>query len=132
MRSVLSNTLTHVQGLIQLLGPASPWIESLIQEESDSWTLQSSEGLDIAMYFSPEPSRIFLTALLGHPEQAHQHAIYTTMLSVNLLHAENHSLRVALTGPNGAFDLVRGGAAWDAASVPGLAPDHLPAVLGAL
>ena len=39
---------------------------------------------------------------------------------------------VTLTGRNGAFDLVRGGAAWDAASVPGLAPDHLPAVLGAL
>ena len=39
---------------------------------------------------------------------------------------------VTLTGRDGAFDLVRGGAAWDAASVPGLAPAHLPAVLGAL
>jgi len=39
---------------------------------------------------------------------------------------------VTLTGRDGAFDLVRGGAAWDAATVPGLAPAHLPAVLGAL
>lgn len=39
---------------------------------------------------------------------------------------------VTLTGRDGAFDLVRGGAAWDAASVRGLAPAHLPAVLGAL
>jgi precorrin-3B synthase len=39
---------------------------------------------------------------------------------------------VTLTGRDGAFDLVRGGAAWDAATVRGLAPARLPAVLGAL
>ena len=38
---------------------------------------------------------------------------------------------ITLTGRDGAFDLVRGGAAWDAATVPGLAPAHLPAILGA-
>lgn len=102
----MSTTLTHVQGLMQSLGPASPWIESLIQEESDSWTLQSDEGLHIAMHFSSESSRIFLTALLGCPEQAHQQAIYATMLSVNLLHAEENSLRVSLTGPNGDLMLI--------------------------
>ena len=39
---------------------------------------------------------------------------------------------VTLTGRDGAFDLVREGAAWDPATVPGVAPAHLPAVLGAL
>jgi precorrin-3B synthase len=39
---------------------------------------------------------------------------------------------ITLTGRDGAFDLVRGGAAWDAATVPGLAPAQLSAVLGAL
>jgi precorrin-3B synthase len=39
---------------------------------------------------------------------------------------------ITLTGRDGAFDLVRGGAAWDAATVPGLAPTQLSAVLGAL
>jgi precorrin-3B synthase len=39
---------------------------------------------------------------------------------------------VTLTGRDGAFDLVREGAAWDAPTVPGVAPAHLPAVLGAL
>ena len=102
----MSTTLTHVQGLMQSLGPASPWIESLIQEESDSWTLQSSEGLYIAMHFSPEPSRIFLTALLGRPDASQQNEIYTTMLSVNLLHAEDNSLRIALAGPNGDLMLI--------------------------
>lgn len=102
----MSATLSHVQNLMQSLGPASPWIDSLIQEESDSWTLQSSEGLHIAAHFSSEPPRIFLTALLGRPEQSHQQAIYTTMLSVNLLNAEDHSLRVALTGPNGDLMLI--------------------------
>lgn len=102
----MSTTLSHIQGLMQSLGPATSWIESLIQEESDSWVLQSSEGLQMAMHFHPEPARIFLTALLGCPEQAHQQAIYTTMLSMNLLNAENHSMRVALTGPSGDLMLI--------------------------
>lgn len=106
MRPALSITLSHVQDLMQSLGPATPWIESLIQEESDSWALQSSEGLHIAMHFSSESVRIFLTALLGHPEPSHQQMIYTMMLSVNLLHAEEDSLRVALTGPNGDLMLI--------------------------
>lgn len=102
----MSTTLTHVQGLMHSLGPASPWIESLIQEESDSWALESNEGLHIAVQFNPEPSRIFLTALLGRPEPSHQQAIYTTMLSLNLLHAEDHAIRIALTGPNGELMLI--------------------------
>ncbi len=102
----MSTTLNHVQGLMHSLGPASSWIESLIQEENDSWSLQSSEGLHIAVQFNPEPSRIFLTALLGRPESSHQKAIYTTMLSVNLLHAEDRAVRVALTGPNGDLMLI--------------------------
>ncbi|MCA3510033.1 MAG: cobalamin biosynthesis protein CobG [Rhodobacter sp.] len=39
---------------------------------------------------------------------------------------------VTLTGRDGAFDLVRGGTAWDAPTVAGLAPARLPDVLGAL
>ncbi len=38
---------------------------------------------------------------------------------------------ITLTGRQGAFDLVRGGTAWDAPSVVGIAPARLPAVLGA-
>lgn len=102
----MSITLSHIQDLMQSIGPATSWIESLIQEECDSWVLQSSEDLQIAMYFHPEPERIFLTALLGCPDPSHQQAIYTTMLSVNLLNAENHSMRVALTGPSGDLMLI--------------------------
>lgn len=98
--------LSHLQDLMQSIGPATSWIESLIQEENDSWVLESSEGLQIAMHFHPEPARIFLSALLGCPEPSHQQAIYATMLSVNLLNAENHSMRVALTGPSGDLMLI--------------------------
>ena len=102
----MSATPTHLQDLMQSIGPASPWIESLIQEDSDSWTLQSSEGLSIAIHFNHQTMRVFLTALLGHPEQVHQLLIYTTMLSVNLLFAEDYSLRVALTAPNGELMMI--------------------------
>jgi hypothetical protein len=102
----LSIALIHLQDLMHSLGPSSSWIDSLIQEASDSWTLQSSDGLSIAMTFNLETSQLFLSALLGQPEEAHQSAIYTTMLCVNLLYAEDHSLRVALTGPSGDLMLI--------------------------
>lgn len=102
----MSIALIHLQELMHSLGPSSSWVDSLIQEASDSWTLQTSDGLSIAMTFNLETSRLFLSALLGKPEEAHQSAIYATMLCVNLLYAEDHSLRVALTGPSGELMLI--------------------------
>jgi len=58
------------------------------------------------MTFNLETSRLFLSAILGQPDESHQPAIYTTMLCMNLLYAEDHSLRVALTGPSGELMLI--------------------------
>lgn len=102
----MSISLIHIQELMHSLGPSSSWIDSLVQEASDSWTLQSSDGLTIAMTFNLETLRLFLSALLRQPEEAYQSAVYTTMLCMNLLHAEDHSLRVALTGPSGELMLM--------------------------
>jgi len=102
----LSIALIHLQELMQSLGPSSSWVSSLVQEASDSWILQSSDGLTIAMTFNLETSRLFLSAILGQPDEAYQSAIYTTMLCMNLLYAEDHSLRVALTGPSGELMLI--------------------------
>ena len=102
----MSIALIHLQELMHSLGPSSSWVDSINQEASDSWTLQSSDGLSIAMTFNLETSHLFLSALIGQPEEAHQSAIYTTMLCVNLLYAEDHSLRVALTGPSGELMLI--------------------------
>ncbi len=102
----MSIALIHLQELMHSLGPSSSWVDSLIQEASDSWTLQASDGLSITMTFNLETSHLFLSALIGQPEEAHQSAIYTTMLCVNLLYAEDHSLRVALTGPSGELMLI--------------------------
>ena len=102
----MSISLIHLKELIHSLGPSSSWVESLIQEASDSWTLQSSDGLSIALTFNLETSCLFLSALLGQPEEAHQSAIYAAMLCMNLLHAEDNSLRVALTSPSGELMLI--------------------------
>ncbi len=102
----MSIPLIHLQELMHSLGPSSSWVDSLVQEASDSWTLQSSDGLTIAMTFNLETSRLFLSAILGQPDEVHQSAIYTTMLCMNLLYAEDHSLRVALTGPSGELMLI--------------------------
>ena len=98
--------LIHLQELMHSLGPSSSWVDSLVQEASDCWTLKSSDGLSIAMTFNLETSHLFLSALLGQPEEAHQSAIYAAMLCMNLLHAEDNSLRVALTSPSGELMLI--------------------------
>ena len=102
----MSIALIQLQELMQSLGPSSSWIDSLVQEASDSWTLQSSDGLSITMTFNLEKSHLFLSALLGQPDEEHQSVIYATMLCLNLLHAEENSLRVALTGPSGELMLI--------------------------
>ena len=98
--------LIHLQELMHSLGPSSSWVDSLVQEASDCWTLQSSDGLSIAMTFNLETSHLFLSALQGRPKEAHQSAIYAAMLCMNLLHAEDNALRVALTSPSGELMLI--------------------------
>lgn len=102
----LSNTLAHLQAQMQALGPATTWIEALIQDDSQSWSLHTTRGLDIGISFASPPARLILSAPLGKPEDADRQSVYATMLCTNLLYAEEASLRVALTGPEGDLMLI--------------------------
>jgi hypothetical protein len=88
------------------IGPVTPWIEYLKQDQQDSWTLQSGDMLDISVTFIQAQKQFMLSALLGQPDERYQQAVYTTMLCMNLLYAEEHSSRIALTRPGGELMLL--------------------------
>jgi len=102
----VSNTLKHLQDQMQTLGPATEWIEALIQDDDQSWSLQTSAGIDIGVSFVPSPDRLILSSSLGRPDESDRESVYGAMLCSNLLYADQSSLRVALTGPEGELILI--------------------------
>lgn len=102
----MSTTLVHLQSQMQALGPATEWIEALIQDDDQSWSVQTSAGIDIGVSFAPSPDRLILSSSLGRPDESDRESVYGTMLCSNLIYADQSSLRVALTGPEGELMLI--------------------------
>ncbi len=102
----MSNTLAHFQHQMQALGPSVEWIDALIQEDEQSWSVSTVQGLAIGISYIKQPARLILSACMGQPEEAERESVYTTMLCSNLLCADQASLRVALTGPEGELLLI--------------------------
>ncbi len=102
----MSNTLAHLQTHMQALGPTADWIESIIQDDDQSWSLHTTQGVDIGVSFASSPARLILSALIGTPDEVEREAVYATMLCTNLLYVDQAALRVALTGPEGELMLI--------------------------
>lgn len=98
--------LPRVQSLMQDLGPLVPEIDVLLQKDDNRWLLQSRDGLQIEIEHYEQPSRLMFSASIGCPDAEHLSEMHITMLCTNLLFAEEHSLRVALTHPGGEFMLI--------------------------
>ena len=113
------NTLVRLQELMQELGPSTAVIEWLVQESENSWSIGMTSGPEIGVSFCASPDRLLLSAMIGKPEAPDRQATYTTMLCSNLLYAEHHALRVALTGPEGDLMLISESApeAWTVAEI---------------
>lgn len=102
----VSNTLAYLQSQMQTLGPATEWIEALIQDDDQSWSVQTSAGIPLGVSYAPSPSRLILSSSLGRPDESERESVYSAMLCTNLLYADQASLRVALTGPDGELMLI--------------------------
>lgn len=100
------STLVRLQELMQELGPSTAVIEWLVQESENSWSIGMASGQELGVSFCSSPDRLLLSTMIGKPEAPDRQAIYTTMLCSNLLYAEHHALRVALTGPEGDLMLI--------------------------
>lgn len=102
----MSNTLAYLQSQMQALGPATEWIEAIVQDDDQSWSVQTLAGIHVGVSYAPSPSRLILSSSLGRPEDSERESVYSAMLCTNLLYADQASLRVALTGPEGELMLI--------------------------
>jgi hypothetical protein len=102
----VSNTLAYLQSQMQALGPATEWIEAIVQDDDQSWSVQTLAGIHVGVSYAPSPSRLILSSSLGRPEDSERESVYSAMLCTNLLYADQASLRVALTGPEGELMLI--------------------------
>jgi len=102
----MSDLLSQVQVLMQDLGPAMSDIDCIIQQESGQWRIHLTDGLVIDISYCSHPARLMLSAMIGTPDAQSLNEVHITMLCANLIFAEDHSLRVALTHPGGDLMLI--------------------------
>ena len=92
-------TLPQVEHLIRELGPQTPDISEIIQDDEHCWSLCWDDKLWLAMEFKPEPDRLLICTVLGSPDELRRPAIHAAMLGTNALFAAHGSLRIALNYP---------------------------------
>jgi hypothetical protein len=80
-------TTKHEQILrmMEEIGPATSEIDAVVQEDETTWALGFSDEFDVIIEWADEPSRLILTAGIGHPVADRQTEVYRTLLSYNLL-----------------------------------------------
>lgn len=91
---------------MQDLGPAVPDIEFVVQQASGQWNVHLNDGFVIDVTYCSHPARLMLSTLIGTPSAHRLSEVHITMLCANLIFAEDHALRVALTHPDGELMLI--------------------------
>ena len=102
----MSHGLTIAQTLMHQIGPELAEIETIIQQEIDSWAIQFFDDEMIHMLYQASPSRWVMSYELDAPEISNQAEIYAAMLCTNLLYQGVAPLKVALSKPGGVLLLI--------------------------
>ena len=102
----MSAGLSIAQTLMHQLGPGVTEIESIIQEEIDSWAIRFFNGECIHVLFQDVPSRWVMSCGLDQPEVSNQAEMYAAMLCTNLLYQGVAPVKVALSKPGGDLLLI--------------------------
>ena len=91
---------------MQDLGPAMPDVDCIIQQDSGQWCIHWNDGLRVDVSRCDQPMRLMLSALIAVPGAQSLSDVHTTMRCVDLIVAEDPTLRVALTRPGGDLMLI--------------------------
>jgi hypothetical protein len=102
----MSVELSIAQALIHQLGPAVSEIESIVQEEIDSWVIRFFNGEYLHITFQTSPSRWVMSCQLDQPDDSNQVQVYEAMLCTNLLYQGVAPVKVALSEPGGVLLLI--------------------------
>lgn len=102
----MSISLDQAQMLLQELGPQTPEIDAILQEDEKSWLLVFGDEQTIYVEWANNPDRLVLTTGLGKPLAGSELQVYETLLSYNLLWPDTGGVRMAIDGPNGEIMLI--------------------------
>lgn len=98
--------LSEMQVLMHQIGPATPEIVTIIQQEIDNWLVEFDEGISIDLSWQDSPARIMMCCAIGQPEAINRESVYACLLGANLLLTGVASVKLALSQPEGEVMLV--------------------------
>lgn len=102
----MSISIELAQMLIEELGPKTPEVDAVLQQDETNWVLMLEDESAIIIEWASNPSRLVLSANLGRPNEGSQLTIYETLLSYNLLWQDTGGVRMAIDGPQGEVMLI--------------------------
>jgi hypothetical protein len=92
--------LSDLQYLMHQLGPATPEIVTIVQDDIDSWQVEFDEGVSLQVGWQEKPPRMLMTCSIGQPEVAARERVYASLLSANFLLTGTTNLKLALSQPD--------------------------------
>ncbi len=98
--------LSDMQYLMHQLGPATPEILTITQQDIDSWLVEFDEGVSIDLSWQDAPARILICCSLGQAEESLRQNVYASLLSANLLLTGVASVKLALSQPEDEVMLI--------------------------
>lgn len=91
--------MSDLQYLMHQLGPATPEIITIIQDDIDSWQIEFDEGVSLQVGWQPLPPRVLMSCAIGRATDAARERVYASLLNANLLLTGMASVKLALSQP---------------------------------
>ncbi len=102
----MSADLSDLQLLMHQLGPATPGIDAIVEDDIESWEVQLDDGATLCIAFQCEPAEAVFSCLLGPAPAQRQTEIYAAMLCANLHYQGVAPIKFALNHPAGELMLI--------------------------
>jgi hypothetical protein len=102
----MMNSLEAMQSLMKSLGPQTPSIDAVVQNEDRTWAVQFDDASVAFLEWDDQPPRLVITADLGKIEEGRQLEVMRTLLSYNLLWRDTGGVKSAMGGPDGGAMLL--------------------------
>ena len=76
--------LSELQYLMHQLGPASPEIVTILQEDIDSWQIAFDDDVSMRIDWHEEHSRVVMSCAIGRADADAREPVYAALLEANL------------------------------------------------
>ncbi len=88
--------LSELQYLMHQLGPASPEIVTILQEDIDSWQIAFDDDVSMRIDWHEEHARVVMSCAIGRADADAREPVYAALLEANLQLTGVASVKLAL------------------------------------